>query len=140
MAAAELTIFVTPGCPVCRELEEALKQRGVAFRLLDVSADREALVLLLRYAGHPLVPTVVAYGEVMVGFDRARLDHLLEGLEDRAEAWTRRNAEEEEQLSESERFVQAFAREAIALRQMADAAAEAGPSGDVRGERDGDPS
>jgi glutaredoxin len=115
MVQAELTIFSTPTCSVCRELEAVLREKGVKFRVLDVSADREALVLLLRYAGQPIVPTVVAYGEVMVGFDALRLEQLLDGLNARAEAFARRDGEEEEQLRESEAFVEAAEREAIAF-------------------------
>ncbi len=107
MAEAEITIFSIPACPVCRKVEQALADRGIKFRSLDVSGDREALLLLLRYAGQPIVPTVVAYGEVMVGFDPARLDQLLEGLSARAEFFMRRNAEEEEQIRQSEAFLDA---------------------------------
>ena len=114
MAEAELTIFSTPTCPVCRQLAVVLGEKGIKFRLLDVSADRDALLLLLRYAGQPIVPTIVAYGEVMVGFDALRLDQLLDGLQARADAFQRRDAEEEEQLRESEAFVEAAEREAIA--------------------------
>jgi glutaredoxin 3 len=112
---AEVILFSTPTCAACRDVETLLAQKQVKVRVLDVSADREALVLLLRFAGSPTVPTVVAYGEVMVGFDAARLDQMLEGLEERAETWERVEAEEEEQLRESERTVRA-ALEQAALR------------------------
>ena len=105
MVDAEVVLFSTPTCPVCRSVEALLVEKGVKFRLLDVSADRDALVLLLRVAGSPTVPTVVAYGEAMVGFDAARLDQMLDGLEGRAEAMAREDAEEEEQLRRSEAAV-----------------------------------
>ncbi len=114
MAEAELTVFAAPDCPVCRQLTVILGAQGVKFRLLDVTADRNALVLLLRYAGRAVVPTVVAYGEVMVGFDALRLDQLLNGLQARADAFERRNADEDQQLRESEEFVAAAEQEAIA--------------------------
>ncbi len=107
MGHAEVILFSTPTCVACRDVETLLAQKQVKVRVLDVSADREALVLLLRFAGSPTVPTVVAYGEVMVGFDAARLDQMLEGLEERAETWERVEAEEEDQLRESERTVRA---------------------------------
>ena len=107
MADAEVIFFSTPTCPVCRKAEEALRQRGIRYRCLDVSADPDALVLLLRFAGQPTVPTIVAYGEVMVGLDLARLDQMLEGLDARAAAFAHADAEEEEQLRESDAIVQA---------------------------------
>jgi len=107
MADAEVILFSTPTCSICQKAEEALRERGVAYQRLDVSADPEALALLLRFAGQPTVPTIVAFGEVMVGLDLARLDHMLEGLDVRAETFARSDAEEEEQLRESEAVVQA---------------------------------
>jgi glutaredoxin 3 len=107
MADAEVILFATPTCPTCQRAEEALRQRGIRYRRLDVSADPEALAQLLRFAGQPTVPTIVAYGEVMVGLDLARLDHMTEGLDARADAFARSDAEDEEQLRESEAIVQA---------------------------------
>jgi glutaredoxin len=107
MPDAEVIVFSTPTCPACRKAEEFLAQKGVKFRSLDVSADHDALVLLLRFAGQPTVPTIVAYGEVMVGFDAVRLEQMLEGLDARADALARADAEEEEQLRQSETMVQA---------------------------------
>jgi glutaredoxin len=114
MADAEVILFSTPTCPVCRKVEEFLTQRGVKYRSLDVSADRDALVLLLRVAGGPTVPTIVAYGEAMVGFDAARLEQMLDGLDARAEAMAREDAEEEEQLRRSEAAVSATPGQAAA--------------------------
>ncbi len=112
MDDAVVTIFTTASCPVCRQLEEALAAKGVRFRSLDVGEDRDALVLLLRYAGRPTVPTLVAFGEVMVGFDAARLDQVLEGLAERAEMYMRRSAEEDAQIRESEAALDAAEQEA----------------------------
>ncbi len=105
MAEAEVIVFSTPSCPVCRKTADAIASRGVACRLLDVSTDEAALTMLLRIAGHPVVPTVVAYGQVMVGFDAARLEEMLDGVEERARAANRDQATEERQLRESEEFV-----------------------------------
>jgi glutaredoxin len=101
MEDAVVTLFTTASCSVCRKLEDVLTAKGVRFRALDVGADRDALVLLLRYAGRPIVPTLVAFGEVMVGFDAARLEQLLGGLAERAESYIRRSAEEDAQIRES---------------------------------------
>ena len=102
MSEAVVTLFKTASCPICRRVEETLTARDIRFRAYDVSADRSALVLLLRYAGRPIVPTIVAYGEVMVGFDEARLEQVLERLAERADVYIRRNAEEEEQIRQVE--------------------------------------
>ncbi len=112
MAEAVVTLFTTPTSSACRKLEQTLTAKGVKFRSFDVSADRDALVLLMRYAGRPIVPTLVAYGEVMVGFDEARLAQVLDGLAERAELFTRRSAEEDEQIRESQAMLDAAEKEA----------------------------
>ncbi len=111
MSDAEIIVFSAPTSPICRTLEELLAQKGVKFRSLDVTADPEAMLQLLRVAGRAMVPTVVAYGEVMVGFDADRLEQILEGLDARAERCAREEAEEEEQLRQSEAFVRALAQQ-----------------------------
>ncbi len=112
MSDTAVTLFTTAACPICRRLEDALTARGVKFHSIDVSADREALVLLMRYAGRPIVPTLVAFGEVMAGFDAARLEEVLDGLAERAEAHIRRDNEEERQIRESEATIDAAEKEA----------------------------
>src|SRR5512133_3322157 len=102
MSEGVITLFKTASCPICRRLEEALTARNIKFRAYDVTGDRDALVLLLRYAGRPTVPTIVAYGEVMVGFDERRLEQVLAGLAERADVYIRRHTEEEEQIREME--------------------------------------
>ncbi len=108
MGEAEVMIFSTPSCAICRKVADAIASKGVTYRLLDVTTDREALMMLLRIAGRAVVPTVVAYGEVMIGFDAARLEEMLQGVEDRAREANRDLAAEEEQLRESEEFVRSL--------------------------------
>ena len=102
----EVVVFCTPACPASAKLKAALTARGVAFREVDVSTDRDGLVLLMRYAGRAIVPALVAYGEVMVGFDPLRLEEVLEGLPERAEAYITRTEEEDAQLRDSEDLVE----------------------------------
>jgi arsenate reductase-like glutaredoxin family protein len=102
MVEAEVALFASPDCASCRAVAAWLTARGVAFRWMDVTAGEEAFRLLLRYAGAPIVPTVVAYGQVMVGFDEARLAQMLDGLQARADAFARAEDEEEEHLRRSE--------------------------------------
>ncbi len=105
MGEAEVLVFSTPSCPVCRRAADAIASHGVACRLLDVTTDGEAMAMLVRIAGRAVVPTIVVYGEVMVGFDAARLEEMLDGVEERAKVAHRDQAAEEQQLRESEEFV-----------------------------------
>jgi glutaredoxin-like protein NrdH len=57
-------------------VKEFLHERGVAFVEKDVSADEQALEELMGM-GYSATPVTVIEGEAVVGFNRARLEHLL---------------------------------------------------------------
>jgi len=50
---------------------------GVAFKEYDVSLDRAAAQEMVNLTGQMGVPVIVVDGEVVIGFDRARLQELL---------------------------------------------------------------
>ncbi len=60
----------------CDKVKEFLSQRGVPFVERDVVHDPEALEELSRL-GYMTTPVTVIDGEVVVGFDRRRLEALL---------------------------------------------------------------
>ncbi|MCL6551688.1 MAG: glutaredoxin family protein [Firmicutes bacterium] len=62
----------------CRKVKEFLHERGVAYTEKDVSADEQALEELIQM-GYSATPVTVIDGEAVVGFNRARLEQLLEG-------------------------------------------------------------
>ena len=74
-----VTIYTTPTCGYCRHAEEFLRQRGIQFTEHDVSADRAAAEEMVRKSGQTGVPVIVIDDDVVVGFDRARLEQLLKG-------------------------------------------------------------
>ena len=57
-------------------MKEFLRQKGVAFVEHDIAADERALEELQRL-GWMTTPVTVVDGEVVVGFDTARLEALL---------------------------------------------------------------
>ena len=74
----EVTVYSTPTCPWCSRAKEFLHQRGVPFRDIDVSADHAAAADMVRRSGQQGVPVITVDNEVVVGFDRPRLERLLE--------------------------------------------------------------
>ena len=58
-------------------MKEFLSQRGVKFTEHDVSLDRNAAAEMARKTGQRGVPVITVNDQVVVGFDRARLEHLL---------------------------------------------------------------
>ncbi len=85
MAAEEIKIYSTPTCPYCRMAKEFLTQKGYAFTDYDVTKDRAALDEMVKISGGRSVPVIVACNEVMIGFDKTRLEQMLSCIKQRSE-------------------------------------------------------
>ena len=74
-------IYSTPTCPFCKMAKEFLSKKGVEFTDYDVTKDREALKEMRKISGGALrAPVISVCNEVMVGFDRGRLEQALSCL------------------------------------------------------------
>jgi glutaredoxin 3 len=60
----------------CGKAKEFLSQKGVAFTEKDITTDPSAVEELERL-GAMTTPVIVINGEVVIGFNRARLEELL---------------------------------------------------------------
>ncbi len=65
--------------------KEFLTQKGYAFTDYDVTKDRAALDEMVKISGARSVPVIVACNEVMVGFDKTRLEQMLSCIKQRSE-------------------------------------------------------
>jgi len=57
--------------------KQHISSKGVSYQDLDVSQDKNALEEMVKLTGQMGVPVIVIDGEVLIGFDRNRLDQLL---------------------------------------------------------------
>jgi glutaredoxin-like YruB-family protein len=73
----EIKVYSTPTCPYCIRAKEYLSSKGVAYQAIDVSQDKAALEEMVKTTGQMGVPVIVVDSEVIVGFDKERLDSLL---------------------------------------------------------------
>ena len=74
----EIKVYSTPTCPYCQMAKDYLSSKDVSYQNIDVSADKDAAEEMVRVSGQMGVPVIVVNGQVMVGFDKSRLDSLLE--------------------------------------------------------------
>ncbi len=65
--------------------KEFLSQKGYAFTEYDVTKDRAALEEMVRISGARSVPVIAACNEVMVGFERNRLEQMLSCITQRSD-------------------------------------------------------
>ena len=59
-------------------MKEFLSQRDVSFEEIDVSRNPQAAAEMVRLSGQRGVPVTVVDGEAVVGYDRRRLEQLLQ--------------------------------------------------------------
>jgi len=75
--AKRVTVYSTPTCSWCNTLKTYLKQHNVKFNDVDVSRDPKAADALVKRSGQTGVPQTDINGELIVGFDRERINRLL---------------------------------------------------------------
>jgi thioredoxin len=72
-----VTVFSTPTCPWCSRLKAYLREHNIVFKDVDVSRDQRAAQDMVQRSGQMGVPQAWIDGQVVVGFDRKRVDQLL---------------------------------------------------------------
>jgi len=72
-----VVVYSGPGCPACGLVKNYLRQHGVSYREVDISRDQRAAEKIVRRSGMMAVPQTDINGQLVVGFDRAKLNKLL---------------------------------------------------------------
>jgi glutaredoxin-like YruB-family protein len=71
------TVYSTPTCPFCKQLKAYLEEKNIEFTDIDVSADQEKAQEMIQKSGQMGVPVLEVGGDVVVGFDKKKVDELL---------------------------------------------------------------
>ena len=74
---SQVTVYSTPDCSYCIRLKSYLNQKGTAFTTIDVYLDAQGLEKMISLSGQMGVPVIDIDGEVIVGFDKEKIDKLL---------------------------------------------------------------
>ncbi len=72
-----VTVYSTPTCSWCNTLKTYLKKNGIRFRDIDVSKDQKAAEAMVARSGQQGVPQTDISGEIIIGFDKNRINTLL---------------------------------------------------------------
>jgi glutaredoxin-like YruB-family protein len=72
-----VTVYSTPTCTWCNALKTHLRKNGIRFRDVDVSKDQKAAEAMVKRSGQQGVPQTDINGEIIVGFDKNRINTLL---------------------------------------------------------------
>jgi len=73
----DVTIYVRNTCPYCRQVKEFLSQKGISYKEIEVSQDRDRRDEMIRISGQRGVPVIVINNKVIVGFNRQAIEENL---------------------------------------------------------------
>jgi glutaredoxin-like YruB-family protein len=77
MAEHNVKVYSTPSCPWCVRAKAYLEENGIPFTDVDVSKDVAAAREMVKISDQMGVPVITIDGNVVVGFDKKRIDELL---------------------------------------------------------------
>ncbi len=72
-----VTVYSTPTCSWCNTLKSYLKSNHIQFTDIDVSKNQQAAEQMVRRSGQQGVPQTDIEGQLIVGFDKQRINSLL---------------------------------------------------------------
>ena len=72
-----ITIYSTPTCVYCKSLKEYFTEKNIKFQEVDVSENEKELEKMVAISGQMGVPVVDIEGEVVIGFDKEKIDEIL---------------------------------------------------------------
>lgn len=72
-----VTIYSAPWCGYCSAAKHYLQTKGIAFTEKDVDEKREYAEEAVQKSGQMGIPVLDIDGQIVVGFDRPAINHLL---------------------------------------------------------------
>jgi glutaredoxin-like YruB-family protein len=73
-----VTVYTTPTCSWCTTLKTYLDQHQVRYQEVNVASDTSAAEAMVRKSGQQGVPQTEINGQMIVGFDKIKINQLLE--------------------------------------------------------------
>lgn len=70
-------VYTTVACPYCYTLKEFLKEHNIEFEDIDITKDEKVKDDIIKRSGAIGAPIIEVDGEIIVGFDRAKIVKLL---------------------------------------------------------------
>jgi glutaredoxin 3 len=77
----KIRLFIKDPCGWCDRAEDWLKQRGIAYETINVSASREAFDEMIRLSGQTFAPVIEVDGKILADFGPEELAAFWEKLQ-----------------------------------------------------------
>jgi glutaredoxin-like YruB-family protein len=75
--APQVTVYSATWCAFCHAAKDYLDKKGVAYTDKDVDSDRAIAEEAMKVSGQTGIPVLNINGEIIIGFDRPRIDAAL---------------------------------------------------------------
>ena len=72
-----ITVYSTPTCGFCRMLKSYLNEKNIKYTDYNVLSDQSKAEEMYRKSRQTGVPVIDINGKIIVGFDRNKIDSLL---------------------------------------------------------------
>ena len=72
-----VVVYSTPSCPYCNKLKQYLTKHGIRFTDINVASNQQAAAEMVRKSGQRGVPQTDVNGQIIIGFDTAKLSKIL---------------------------------------------------------------
>lgn len=76
--AEKISVYGTAWCPHCHAVKEFFKEKGIKFEDIDIEKEQEKAKEMIEKSGQMGVPVIVINDEIIVGFDKEKIERLLE--------------------------------------------------------------
>ncbi|NOR87359.1 MAG: NrdH-redoxin [Bacteroidales bacterium] len=76
-AQKRVTVYSTPSCSWCTTLKKHLDHHGIKYRDIDISKDSKVAEEMTKRSGQQGVPQTDISGQMIVGFDKNKINSLL---------------------------------------------------------------
>lgn len=77
MAEKKVVVYSTPTWPHCKRVKEYLSQKGIPHVEYNVAENRDKAKEMIQKSGQMGVPVITIDGEIVIGFNQAKLGELL---------------------------------------------------------------
>lgn len=72
-----VVIYTTATCPWCSKAKDYLKSHKISFKEVRVDQNQSGLKELVKLTNQMGVPVIVINGKPIIGFDKQKIDNLL---------------------------------------------------------------
>ncbi len=73
----KVIMFTTPTCSFCNAAKRYFREKDIRFKEVDVSKDQKAALDMQKRSGTTGVPVILVNNRPIVGFDKTKINRML---------------------------------------------------------------